>query len=306
MIKRLLIAALFLFVAPLSAYAVNCSAGAGGTCYWIGGTGTLDLATDSAHWSDTTGGATCTCEPTTTSTLIFDGSSGGGVVTVNVNIVATEIQMGAFTGTLDFATNNNNVTLSLFNGSGTGTRTLNMGSGVWTINGGNGVSYAWTMQTTTGLTFSGASATIDLNTDGGYQSAFFYGGALTYHDINIGPWTTNHGQVYAFSGNATFDHFSVTGPANITISSSTTITVNNPMTWTTTAAASVLLQGFSATSSKLATAGTSIISWVGMYNVTFSGLGTVSCTSCFNFGNNSGESISFTAPSSGGGFVIGG
>lgn len=105
--------------------------------FWVGGSGTWD-ASDTSHWAATSGGASGASVPGSGDTVTLDGSSGGGTVTVNTNVNVTSITMGAFTGTLDFATNNNTVTLVTFSGSGTGTRTLNQGSGQWTITGNNG------------------------------------------------------------------------------------------------------------------------------------------------------------------------
>jgi hypothetical protein len=68
---------------------------------------------------------------------------------------------GAFSGTLDFATKNNNVTISGLTGitwAGTGTRTIHMGSGTWTLTATSGTPFD--CSNVTNLTASFASANI--------------------------------------------------------------------------------------------------------------------------------------------------
>lgn len=100
--------------------------------YWVGGTGTWD-ASDTTHWSATSGGASGASVPGSGDTVTFDGSSGGGTVTVGYDPTVTSITMGAFTGTLDM--NTRSPTMQTFSNTGTGTRTLIQGSGTWTITG---------------------------------------------------------------------------------------------------------------------------------------------------------------------------
>lgn len=126
--------------------------------FWVGGTGTWD-ASDTTHWAATSGGAGGQSVPVLADTVTFDASSGGGTVTVNTNFSVTTLTMGAFTGTLDFSANNNSPTMGNFDGSGTGTRTLNMGSGTWTVTGSNATK--WTTATTTNLTFSAGTSTVN-------------------------------------------------------------------------------------------------------------------------------------------------
>lgn len=124
--------------------------------YWVGGTGTWD-AISLLNWSTSSGGAAGASVPGSGDTVIFDGASGGGTVTVGYDPSVISITGGAFTGTLDFATSN--PTMQTFSFSGTGTRTLNYGSGNWTITGNNAT--VWTTQTTTNLTTVVGTATIN-------------------------------------------------------------------------------------------------------------------------------------------------
>ncbi len=117
--------------------------------FWVGGTGTWD-ASDTTHWAASSNGAAGQSVPGVADTVVFDGSSGGGTVTVNTNFSITTFTTGAFTGTIDFSVNNNSPTMTAFSISGTGTRTLNMGSGTWTITGNNAT--IWNATTITNLT----------------------------------------------------------------------------------------------------------------------------------------------------------
>src|SRR5688572_1536024 len=49
--------------------------------FWVGGTGTADLA-DTTHWAATSGGAGGQSVPGSADTVTFDGSSGSGTVTI--------------------------------------------------------------------------------------------------------------------------------------------------------------------------------------------------------------------------------
>lgn len=128
--------------------------------FWVGGTGTWD-ASDTTHWSTSSGGAGGAAVPTSADTVTLDASSGGGTITVNTSFTITSLTMGAFTGTLDFATNNNSPTMQSFNASGTGTRTLNMGSGTWSITGTSGT--VWNISTATNMTMNQGTGTVDVN-----------------------------------------------------------------------------------------------------------------------------------------------
>lgn len=130
--------------------------------FWVLGTGTWNAASI-LNWSATSGGAPGASVPGSGDAVTFDASSGGGTCTVAYDFTVTSIVMGAFTGTLDFSANNNHPTLSTFSCSGTGVRTLNMGSNTWTVTGNNGT--VWNIQTTTNLTLTG-TGTVDFTYSG--------------------------------------------------------------------------------------------------------------------------------------------
>lgn len=101
--------------------------------FWVGGTGNWDAVT-TTNWAITTGGAGGTAVPVAGDVVTFDGASGGGVVTMTTSPNVASIFMGAFTGTLD-GNGQSPVMTTQFSCNGSGTRTLKMGSGNWTISG---------------------------------------------------------------------------------------------------------------------------------------------------------------------------
>jgi hypothetical protein len=256
--------------------------------FWLGGTGNWDGTTSSsAHWGTASGGGTTpTTGPGVNDAAIFDGASGGGTVTVTGNISCQAITCGAFTGTLDFSANNNNVTLSSttgFNGSGTATRTINLGNGLWTIST-NGTSTPWNMGTTTGLTFNANGSTISF-TGVGTAVRTFAGGGLTYSTVSFGP-NTSGATGAAISGSNTFTTLTLVAPFNLTITQSTvqTVTVLN----SNGSPGSVnFIDGSSPALGVIAGAGGAItMSWTAIRNMSFGGAVTVIAANSFNLGNN--------------------
>lgn len=123
--------------------------------FWVGGTGTWDAA-DTTHWAATSGGAGGQSVPGSADTVTFDGSSGGGTITLGYDPTVISITMGAFTGTFDASTFS--PTMNTFSGTGTGTRTIDMGSGTWTLKGNNAT--IWALGTITNLTFIRGNAIV--------------------------------------------------------------------------------------------------------------------------------------------------
>ena len=150
------------------------------TKYWVGGTGVW-TATNSANWSDSSGGAGGANLPSSADDVVFDGNSGGGTVTVGFNINVKSITGGAFTGTLDFG--NTNPTMQTFNFSGTGVRTLTMTNmGVMTLTG-NGTTI-WNTTTTTNLTLN-SGGTLDCTYSGSTGTRTIQAQTLTIGNVKI-------------------------------------------------------------------------------------------------------------------------
>lgn len=184
--------------------------------YWVGGTGTWD-ASDTSHWAATSGGASGASVPGSGDTVTLDGSSGGGTITVAYDPTITSITMGAFTGTLDM--NTRNPTMQTFNCSGTGTRTLTMGSGTWTITGNSATVFH--IGTTTGLTFTPGNSIINCTYAGSAGTRVINSGeaAFALKNVKISAGTdrietAGGGATSNFAGYLDFTGFSGTWDLN--------------------------------------------------------------------------------------------
>ena len=169
-----LIAFGFLAVVSAPAEAANRYAVCSTTCTWDN--------SSTAMWCATDTGCTGATAPTSADDVFLNTNTCVGgttcTITVNANLSINSLTMGTCTASttgciLDFATNNNNITIAGgMSATGTGTRTLNMGNGVWTwgAQGGN-----WNFITTAGLTLNPGSSSIVWV--GSSTTTSFYGGA---------------------------------------------------------------------------------------------------------------------------------
>ena len=294
---RYFLVALALCLLPVSAQAANCNA-ASGNCYWIGGTGTMDFATDSAHWSNSSGGTTCSCEPQgggTPAALIFDGSSGGGTVTFGATVNVLQITATAFTGTLDDSGNYAVTWADRFYHSigGAGSPSLLMGNGVWT--GGS-----FTLGTTTSFTKGGASLVLS----GGLNNP----DSTTFNAITINPAA---GYTFTFSNTATFSSITITPPAYVIIQQAKIITDTDAggLNIAGTSSNGVFLRGSSSAgvSSNLAVSNPSVATYTAFYNINVE-TSSMTATNSVNAGHNTssaGGSISISGGGTSGGYIIG-
>lgn len=266
--------------------------------FWVGGTGTWD-GSSTNHWASTSGGSSGASVPGSSDTVAFDGSSGGGTVTVNTTVGVQSIASGAFTGTLDFSVNNNNVTLSnstnAWNNSGSGARTIKLGGGTITFTS-SAAATIWNWATTTNLTFDAGTSKIIFggNSAGGIQ--VFSGGGLTYNWLEFS--SAGAGGQYQISSNNTFATLKVNAPNNIICGSNATQTIT---TLNVTGSASGLIILASASATLKATisiaSGTPTLDWTALTNMTFSGGATFTANDSFDMGGNTG--ITINAPSAG-------
>lgn len=124
--------------------------------FWVLGTGTWD-ASDTTHWATVSGaGSGGASVPGSADTVTIDSASGAGTITVNTNFNVTSITADTMTMTLDFSANNNSPTMQTFRSSGSGIRTINAGSGTWSITGNN--TTVWSTATATNLTWTQTGA----------------------------------------------------------------------------------------------------------------------------------------------------
>jgi hypothetical protein len=283
---RYALVAIALCLLPVSAQAVNCNV-TSGTCFWIGGSGTMDLATDSAHWSNTTGGTTCSCEPAATPTLTFDGSSGAGTVTFGATINVFTINATTYTGTLDDSGNYAVTVSNSINIGGAGSPSLIMGSNVWSA--GN-----FTLGATTTFTKGTSSLVLTgtlTNPDG-----------TTFNGITIAPPA---GTTFTFASTATFSSITVTPPAIVIFQVAKVITDTDAggLNLAGTSSAGILIRGSSSTSSNLAVSNPSVATFAAFYNMNIE-TSSMTATNSVNAGHNTtslGGSLSISGGSGGAG-----
>lgn len=268
--------------------------------FWVGGVGTWDAA-DTTHWAATSGGAGGQSVPGSSDSVTFDGSSGGGTVTVDFGgtITIQALTMSAFTGTLDFATNNNNVTLNAsggFTSTGSGTRTLNMGSGTWTLSDNAAL---WNMNGATNFTFNANTSTIAFTGTGGNTARrFTMGSSRTYNVVTIASSTA---PIIISGTTCTIGTLTIDAGNAVWLPNGNTTTVTTFTDITGSSSAQTLLMTDNPVFGRptISSANNWTGTWCGFAAMVFAGGGTFSATDSFDFKGNSG--ITITAPSGGAG-----
>ncbi|MBR1231972.1 hypothetical protein [Bradyrhizobium sp. AUGA SZCCT0182] len=267
--------------------------------FWVLGTGAWD-ASDTTHWAASSGGAGGQSVPGSGDTVTFDGSSGGGTVTVNTTVNVTAIGMGAFTGTLDFATNDNNVTLQTFSGTGIGARTLNMGDGTWTITGGS-----WNNITATNFTLNANGSTLNFTSTAAARITFTGNASLTYNNITVGAAGAN-GYDFLFNLATTVaGTLTITGPRLVTFAGATTTIAAINCTGSSSSPVAFSSSTVNSPATISVASGSPAFSWTTFRDITCSGGATFAATNSLDLGRNSGITITPPSVGGGGGYVIG-
>lgn len=270
--------------------------------FWFGGTGTWDLSTQT-HWSGTSGGPTTASAPGSADTVTFDGSSGGGTVTPSYGGTGTfqSITGGAFTGTVDWSTNNNSVSLGLASGTalnlgGTATRTFKLGGGTWTFSGTGALI---SLFNNSGMTFNGSSAALSFTAvSSAVRSLALTGAPYTFASLTVAA-NSSGGQFTVNNNTVTFTTVSIGAPNYILWPAAVT-TITNALSITGTSSGPVgFASGTGGTQATISSANNGALAWAGLHDMKFQGGGTFTAANSFDLGNNSG--ITITAPSAGGG-----
>lgn len=289
------------------AFALWSSTALAASCFWVGGTGTTS---DATKWSSSSGGAGSTCAgpggiPDSGDTATWDGSSGGGTVTVAAGGTWTlqSVTMGAFTGTWTNATNNRNITVTnsgnAFNISGSGTRTINLGSATYTLS--NNTAPSFTATTTTNLTFSAGTSNIVFS---GTGSGTLTTGNLTYATVTFGSITTGSRSITSGSG-CTITTLTIQAPNYVRFTAGQTVTLPSGISVVGSAAGQIgFISDTLGTAATLALGSAGTASYVAFRDITAT-TSVFTASNSFNLGNNTG--ITITAPTGGGGGgIIGG
>lgn len=263
-------------------------------------------STSTANWGLTTGSTTAgQLAPAAGDAVTFDGLSGGGVVIPAASLNAGpnsigSLACGAFTGTLDFSVNNPSATLTSaagFSISGNGTRTINMGSGTFTL---NSATVPWTATTTTGLTFNAGTSTLDFTATSGLAQNF---GGLAYATVKIESPSPRGS--FSIGGSNTFANLVALAPNCIVFPNAGTTTVTTLSITGASAANPVGIMSSSATSiSTLNITNAVVLDSCAIRGITFGGAASpFTATNSYDLGQNT--NVTVTGPSSGGRGVVG-
>ena len=182
----------------------------------------------------TSGTQDITSNGATVNFAITQAGAGGTVRLLDALVIANTRTLTLNEGT--FNANNFNVTVPRFASTGTGVRTLTMGSGTWTISDASSVT-VWDTSVITNLTLNKDTANIVLSASASTNSRTFSSGGLTFNKLTIGGSGT--GTTY-FAGTPTFSELASTKTTKHTISGSGSPTVT-VTTWS--------IQGASASAS---------------------------------------------------------
>lgn len=273
--------------------------------YWVGGTGTWDSST-TTHWATSSGGAGGASAPVAGDNVIIDGHASGlngGTITTDTSIAAVAfgaLTTGAMVGTLTI--NNHNTSFTTWSNSGSGTRTINMGSGTMSLTGTAAFSTVLNFATLTNCTFNEGTSTVSVTGVATSYRALNFGGETIYN-ISIAPASQSSGQL-AFTANVTCHDFTVTNTSWLEVSNAV-VTVTNDSTITGSAAVPTTITLTSGTAPfVLATADT--WTYVNLLGITRGGAGSLTCNNSFI--SPSTGTITVNNPSSGGGSqrIIGG
>jgi len=203
-------------------------------------------------------------------------------------------------GIFDNSTNNDNVAAKSFIANTTAdTRTVNLGTGTYTLVNDFDLS-----SSASNLTCSAASATINITGPLAAIAAFNGGGGCSFGAVSFACTGCTTWPVIFANGNAVIGTLSFTAGEMYFAMSSSTITVTNAVNWAGTPGSSgLLIIGYTG-SDTLSLTGGGTISWAQLRGLGFTGTAPI-ITNSFDFGGNSGVTI--TGPGSGGGGgIIGG
>lgn len=263
--------------------------------FWVGGTGTWD-ASDTTHWAASSNGAGGASVPGSSDTVTFDGSSGGGTVTVShASLSISSLTTTAFTGTLDFATNDNDITIgSSWTDTGSGTHTVNMGDGTWTLQGTNGAVF----------TVSGANLTLNANGSTILFSAtattarVFGGGGKTFNNFTVTNASADAKQI-SISGSNTFNNLTFTNCLYVAPLAGTTQTISGTLTYDGQSKTNPgVLTTNTGAAATLSVANATTLNYLTIACITKSGAGSITANNSYDGGGNT--SVTINAPASGG------
>lgn len=282
------------------AKSVNCTGYtgtiAGGTAISISGSVTLVAGmtfTNTSQWT-IIGTGTVTFAGNTFANLAINGA---GITVTPADIVSVSASLTLTQGTWAANTNNPAHNIGSFLSTGSSTRTLNLGNGVWTL------STTWSA-TATGMTFNKNAGNLKFtgSSTAAVTIAFaFSGGGLVYNDV----WFSGSKGLISLSGSNTFADWKIDGNAGVivNITSGSTTTVSSLSIAGASGGAIILQSSTLGTQATISDAsGTNTLDWCAIRDLAFTGGATFAATNSYDMGDNSG--ITITGPGGGAGMLF--
>lgn len=229
---------------------------------------------------------------TTGKTITLNGKTLGGSLTFNGTGGEWTLQENlsgptSFTFSAGiFNANNYNVSAGSFNSTGANTRTLNMGSGTWTMTTSNG---SWNCAGATNMTLNCGTSTIKIGNNPSSNPQSFGGNGFTYYDVEI-PGSGNN--IVTISGNNTFNSFISSRTSAYTIKF-TDGTTNTAINWTIAGSSGNVITmtntaGVTAATLTKSGGGTVTVDYANISYITATPSSTWSATNSTDSGNNTG------------------
>ncbi len=187
------------------------------------------------------------------------------------------------------------VTSNLVLSTAANTRSLILG-GLVKIGGNVGSNQnIWSISSAGTFTFTKNSANIEILAPTGTPTGWnFLAASFTYNNLTLDSASSNTGLI--FNGSPTFSNLTINSGWGVQFSGGTTTTISNAFTWTGTQANPIIVASSAVTSVATISvaSGACTMTWGGLQGITGSSAGgaTFTATNTFNFGSNSGWSIS--------------
>lgn len=215
--------------------------------------------------------------------------NGAGITVTPADKLTCSSTLTLTQGTFDAGANNVDVEASNFSSSNSNVRTVNLGTGLWTLTG-SGQTTLWSCGTATNLTVNASTSTIKFTNGSNSQTITFAGGAKTYNKL----WLAGTGQtcIYNVTGANTFADLTIEVGANcgITLAANQTISAVN-------STGGYRLSSDSNTARTVTTAAALSLSNAYVSKITKAGAGSIAVSGGVDGGANTG--ISFSAAANG-------
>jgi hypothetical protein len=277
--------------------------------------------TNTANWA-TTSTSTCgsggSSVPGSADAATFDANSLAGTVSPNfgTSYAIGSLTTGAYVGTLDFSVYNPTPftiggLANGWNNSGSATRTINLGSGTFTMTDTSGTIWNWT--TTTGLTLNAGTSTILFSATATGSRNFIAGTSKTYYNLTVANAAANTGLIALFATTSVaFNNVTLTNVRQAAFPANLTTTISGALSYSGSGSQYGFLTANGGAAASLpvtiSVANATSLSNLLMQNIIQSGAGSIACNPCIDGGGNTtSATFTITPPSGGGGGrIIGG